>query len=250
MLMFRNLKSIPLIPESGTSEAFLYAVATENQLKRSNDSLLVFSVIYLALNVFLIRSAGAVGLIVANSSSILLNFGFFLLSSLYFGLITANISFPSWNCWQQATPVNTGMFCSISNLVVCILNFNEDMILRIIYSAVFIKHYFECYFEYLRYRLGLLVHLSTGFCLIFLSQLLAIRLDCSVVFWHNHSRFGEIISGSLELLAIISHSSLCWINLLLYIICCYQSSFVFCTNSYRRESAFINKIVRFRDHVD
>ncbi|KAG5538297.1 hypothetical protein RHGRI_019032 [Rhododendron griersonianum] len=79
---------------NGTSEAFLHAVATENQLKRSNDSLLVFSVIYLALNVFLIRSAGAVGLIVANS-------------------------------------------------LICILNFNEDMILRIIYSAVFIKHYFE-----------------------------------------------------------------------------------------------------------
>ncbi|KAG5538300.1 hypothetical protein RHGRI_019032 [Rhododendron griersonianum] len=56
---------------NGTSEAFLHAVATENQLKRSNDSLLVFSVIYLALNVFLIRSAGAVGLIVANSLMLL-----------------------------------------------------------------------------------------------------------------------------------------------------------------------------------
>ena len=56
---------------SGTSEAFLHAVATENQLKRSNDSLLVFSVIYIVLNVLLIRSAGAVGLILANSLSIL-----------------------------------------------------------------------------------------------------------------------------------------------------------------------------------
>ncbi|XP_059634206.1 uncharacterized protein LOC132276673 isoform X2 [Cornus florida] len=52
---------------NGTSEAFLHAVATENQLKRSNDSLLVFSLIYIVLNVLLIRSAGAVGLIVANS---------------------------------------------------------------------------------------------------------------------------------------------------------------------------------------
>ncbi|XP_057794953.1 uncharacterized protein LOC131011171 isoform X2 [Salvia miltiorrhiza] len=42
-------------------------VATENQLKRSNDSLLVFSLIYLVLNVSLIRSAGAIGLILANS---------------------------------------------------------------------------------------------------------------------------------------------------------------------------------------
>lgn len=55
----------------GTSEAFLHAVATENQLKRSNDSLLVFSVIYVVLNVLLIRTTGAIGLIVANSLSIL-----------------------------------------------------------------------------------------------------------------------------------------------------------------------------------
>ncbi|XP_012853141.1 PREDICTED: protein RFT1 homolog [Erythranthe guttata] len=56
---------------NGTSEAFMHAVATENQLKRSNDSLLVFSLIYLVLNVLLIRSAGAIGLILANSLSIL-----------------------------------------------------------------------------------------------------------------------------------------------------------------------------------
>lgn len=56
---------------SGTSEAFLHAVADENQIKRSNDSLFVFSLIYLVMNVTLIRSAGAVGLIVANSLSIL-----------------------------------------------------------------------------------------------------------------------------------------------------------------------------------
>ncbi|KAG5538299.1 hypothetical protein RHGRI_019032 [Rhododendron griersonianum] len=98
---------------NGTSEAFLHAVATENQLKRSNDSLLVFSVIYLALNVFLIRSAGAVGLIVANSLSILFNFGFFLLSSLYFGLITANISYPSWNCWSFCSLLNASSTLSI-----------------------------------------------------------------------------------------------------------------------------------------
>ena len=56
---------------SGTSEAFLHAVATENQLKRSNDSLLIFSLVYIVLNVLLIRSAGAIGLILANSLSIL-----------------------------------------------------------------------------------------------------------------------------------------------------------------------------------
>ncbi|KAL8048642.1 hypothetical protein ABFX02_07G080100 [Erythranthe guttata] len=56
-----------VLPMNGTSEAFMHAVATENQLKRSNDSLLVFSLIYLVLNVLLIRSAGAIGLILANS---------------------------------------------------------------------------------------------------------------------------------------------------------------------------------------
>uniref|UniRef100_A0A1J3D0X8 Protein RFT1 homolog n=1 Tax=Noccaea caerulescens TaxID=107243 RepID=A0A1J3D0X8_NOCCA len=52
---------------NGTSEAFLHAVGTENQLKRSNDMLLVFSSIYITLNILLIRSAGAIGLILANS---------------------------------------------------------------------------------------------------------------------------------------------------------------------------------------
>ena len=55
----------------GTTEAFLHAVADETQLKKSNNSLLVFSAIYVVLNVLLIRSAGAVGLITANSISIL-----------------------------------------------------------------------------------------------------------------------------------------------------------------------------------
>lgn len=52
---------------NGTSEAFMHAVATENQLKRSNDSLLVFSLISVVLNVLLIKLYGSVGLIVANS---------------------------------------------------------------------------------------------------------------------------------------------------------------------------------------
>ncbi|GAV92844.1 Rft-1 domain-containing protein, partial [Cephalotus follicularis] len=42
---------IILLAMNGTSEAFLHAVATENQLKRSNDSLLAFSIIYVVLNV-------------------------------------------------------------------------------------------------------------------------------------------------------------------------------------------------------
>ncbi|KAL6639275.1 hypothetical protein ACP70R_023005 [Stipagrostis hirtigluma subsp. patula] len=52
---------------NGTSEAFLHAVANENQLKQSNDMLLLFSMIYIILNIVLIKSAGAVGLLAANS---------------------------------------------------------------------------------------------------------------------------------------------------------------------------------------
>ncbi|XP_041004418.1 protein RFT1 homolog isoform X1 [Juglans microcarpa x Juglans regia] len=63
---------IIVLAMNGTSEAFLHAVATENELKRSNDSLLVFSFIYIVLNVLLIRSAGAIGLILANSFNMIL----------------------------------------------------------------------------------------------------------------------------------------------------------------------------------
>ncbi|KAH0895511.1 hypothetical protein HID58_045079 [Brassica napus] len=62
---------IIVLAMNGTSEAFLHAIGTEDQLKRSNDMLLVFSLIYITLNILLIRSAGAIGLILANSLSIL-----------------------------------------------------------------------------------------------------------------------------------------------------------------------------------
>ncbi|CAF2357082.1 BnaA10g30240D [Brassica napus] len=58
---------IIVLAMNGTSEAFLHAVGTEDQLKRSNDMLLVFSLVYIVLNILLIRSAGAIGLILANS---------------------------------------------------------------------------------------------------------------------------------------------------------------------------------------
>ncbi|KAG2242223.1 hypothetical protein Bca52824_095936 [Brassica carinata] len=58
---------IIVLAMNGTSEAFLHAIGTEDQLKRSNDMLLVFSLIYITLNILLIRSAGAIGLILANS---------------------------------------------------------------------------------------------------------------------------------------------------------------------------------------
>ncbi|KAG7601525.1 hypothetical protein AtNW77_Chr5g0091141 [Arabidopsis thaliana] len=58
---------IIVLAMNGTSEAFLHAVGTKNELERSNDMLLIFSLIYVALNILLIRSAGAIGLIMANS---------------------------------------------------------------------------------------------------------------------------------------------------------------------------------------
>ncbi|KAE9465003.1 hypothetical protein C3L33_03079, partial [Rhododendron williamsianum] len=156
---------------NGTSEAFLHAVATENQLKRSNDSLLVFSVIYLALNVFLIQSAGAVGLIFAQF---------------------------------------------------CILNSNEDMILRIIYSAVFIKHYFEDSASF-----SFRSCLPSGWAVLLFSGITTL---VSEKLFLDHQNF--------------------WPSFLLHLsvgLTC------FCISSvviYRRERAFINKVVRFRDHVD
>ncbi|KAL1196797.1 hypothetical protein V5N11_024612 [Cardamine amara subsp. amara] len=63
---------IIVLAMNGTSEAFLHAVGTESELKRSNDMLLVFSLIYITLNILLIRSFGALGLIMANSSNMIL----------------------------------------------------------------------------------------------------------------------------------------------------------------------------------
>lgn len=60
--------------ESGTVEAFMYSVATEEQLQRANVLSFIFSMIYLGQNTLLRQSAGAVGLVVANSLSILSDF--------------------------------------------------------------------------------------------------------------------------------------------------------------------------------
>ncbi|PSS33187.1 hypothetical protein CEY00_Acc03573 [Actinidia chinensis var. chinensis] len=81
---------------NGTSEAFLHAVATENQLKHSNDSLLVFSLIYLVLNVLLIRSAGAVGLILANSLNMILRIIYSAVFIKHYSKDTASFSFRSF----------------------------------------------------------------------------------------------------------------------------------------------------------
>ncbi|KAL7253784.1 hypothetical protein ACSBR1_008180 [Camellia fascicularis] len=156
------LKLVLLI---GTSEAFLHAVATENQIKRSNDSLLVFSLIYLVMNVVLIRSAGAVGLIVANSL---------------------------------------------------------NMILRIIYSAVFIKHYFKDSASF-----SFRSCLPSGWMVLLFSSITTV---ISEKIFLDRQNF--------------------WPTFLIHFsvgLTCFCISFLVI---YRRERPFINKIIRFRDHAD
>ncbi|XVF08476.1 hypothetical protein REPUB_Repub07fG0006600 [Reevesia pubescens] len=156
---------IIVLAMNGTSEAFLHAVANENQLKRSNDSLLVFSLIYVALNVLLIRSAGAVGLILAN----------FL-----------------------------------------------NMILRIIYSAVFIRHFFQESSSFSFYSC-----LPSGWTILLLSGVAT--LISEKVFLDRENFWPSFLV----------HFS---IGFTFFCI----SAFVI----YRRERPFINKIIRFRDHLD
>ncbi|KAL2650675.1 hypothetical protein R1flu_018803 [Riccia fluitans] len=52
---------------NGTTEAFLHAVVTKSQLFWSNVWLSLFSFIYMVFSVILIRTAGSIGLILANS---------------------------------------------------------------------------------------------------------------------------------------------------------------------------------------
>ncbi|KAK3033264.1 hypothetical protein RJ639_033144 [Escallonia herrerae] len=154
-----------LLAMNGTSEAFLHAVATENQLKRSNDSLLIFSIIYLVLNVLLIRSAGAVGLIFANSLSILL-------------------------------------FCSD--------------------NTIFIKHYFQDSSSF-----SFRSCLPSGWTVLLISGLATL---VSEKIFLDRDNFWPTFS----------------LHFSIGLTCFCIASFVI----YRRERSFINKVIRFRDHVD
>ncbi|KAL4347048.1 hypothetical protein GQ457_17G019160 [Hibiscus cannabinus] len=157
---------IIVLAMNGTSEAFLHAVATENQLKRTNYSLIAFSLIYLALNALLIWSAGAVvGLILANSL---------------------------------------------------------NMVFRIIYSAIFIKHVFQESSSFSFYSC-----LPSGWTILLLSGVAA------------------LISERVFLDRENFWSSFCVHFCIGFTFFCI-SAFVI----YRHERPFINKIIRFRDHSD
>ncbi|KAI3862033.1 hypothetical protein MKW92_016337 [Papaver armeniacum] len=157
---------IIVLAMNGTSEAFLHAVASEDQLKRSNNSLVIFSGVYLVLNVSLIRSAGAVGLILANSL---------------------------------------------------------NMILRISYSAIFIKRYFQdCSSEF-----RFLQCLPSGWIVLLLSSF--VTQISERTFLDKENFWSTML-----------------IHLSVGVACFCISSFVI----YRQERAFINKIIRFGDHTD
>ncbi|XP_027110524.1 uncharacterized protein [Coffea arabica] len=150
---------------NGTSEAFLHAVATENSLRRWNDFLLFFSLIYLVLNVCLIQSIGAVGLIIANSL---------------------------------------------------------NMIFRIIYSAIFIKNYFQGSLSFSFWSC-----LPSGWSLLVFSCVVTLISETLFLdrdnFWATFCVHFSIGFACLIIAAIVI---------------------------YRGERPFINKIVRFREHAD
>ncbi|KAM0934289.1 hypothetical protein DsansV1_C32g0222461 [Dioscorea sansibarensis] len=148
---------------NGTSEAFLHAVANESQLKRSNFYLLMFSVVYVGLNVVLIKVAGAVGLIAANSL---------------------------------------------------------NMIIRIIYSAFFIKNYFQASFSFQRC-------LPSGWIVLIFSG--AITLFSEAMFL-DRSNFWQTML----------------LHLAVGVVCFAISAAVI----YHREKHFIMNIIRTHKHVD
>ncbi|XP_014493945.1 protein RFT1 homolog [Vigna radiata var. radiata] len=150
---------------NGTSEAFMHAVATESQLKRSNDSLLIFSLIYIILNVLLIRLAGAVGLIMANSL---------------------------------------------------------NMTLRILYSAIFIKKYFQGSSSFSFYEC-----LPSGWIILLLSGIITLISENVFLdrdnFWPSFMVHFSVGLGCF----------------------CVSSYVIYC-----REKTFIRRLIRFNDHVD
>ncbi|GLJ49593.1 hypothetical protein SUGI_1052110 [Cryptomeria japonica] len=81
---------------NGTTEAFLHAVGTNRQLLWSNVSLVLFSVIYVCLNIILVQRAGAVGLILANFINMLLRITYSLVFIKIFFKDTSSFSMLQW----------------------------------------------------------------------------------------------------------------------------------------------------------
>ncbi|RDY00293.1 Protein RFT1-like protein, partial [Mucuna pruriens] len=184
---------------NGTSEAFMHAVATESQLKRSNDSLLIFSLIYIVLNVLLIKVAGAIGLIMANSLSIL---------SISYTQPLISI-FSLHHLWKRKSSL-------------WLLDSTKDMTLRILYTAIFIKNYFQGSSSF-----SFCGCLPSGWIILLLSGVIT------------------LISESVFLVRDNFWPSF-MIHLSVGLGCFCVSSYVI----YCREKPFIRRIIRFNDHLD
>lgn len=104
----------------------------------------------------------------------------------------------------------------------------EDFILYGIHKALFPGMAFicECCLFWFLFWPWNNFFLSTGFFFIFLFQLLAFRMDSSVVFKRNYSHFWEDIFGSWKFLANICNSFFYWVGLLLCVIFCHVSFFL------------------------
>ncbi|KAB5573752.1 hypothetical protein DKX38_000946 [Salix brachista] len=228
-----------LLAMNGTSEAFLHAVATESQLKRSNDLLLVFSLIYVVMNLLLIKSAGAVGLILANSLSILFMLQAFLLSIsspcthvCHHVHVTHIVHGHETEFWKHGCFLETRLLTIVLMRKVkrenlfdrCSIAFiaTKDMILRILYSAVFIKHYFQDSSAF-----SFASCLPSGWTVLLFSGVITL---ISEKLFLDHENFWP---------TFLIHFSI-------GVTCFCISSFVI----YRRERPFINKIIRFRDHME
>uniref|UniRef100_A0A0D6R219 Protein RFT1 homolog n=1 Tax=Araucaria cunninghamii TaxID=56994 RepID=A0A0D6R219_ARACU len=81
---------------NGTTEAFLHAVGTNKQLLWSNASLVIFSVIYVCLNILFVQHAGAVGLILANSINMMLRITYSILFICFFFKDTSSFHILDW----------------------------------------------------------------------------------------------------------------------------------------------------------
>lgn len=74
----------------------MHAVGNNRQLLWSNASLVVFSIIYVCLNVILVKSAGAVGLILANSINMMLRITYSMIFIIIFFKDSPSFSIRHW----------------------------------------------------------------------------------------------------------------------------------------------------------
>ncbi|KAL6195234.1 hypothetical protein ACLB2K_030854 [Fragaria x ananassa] len=169
---------IIVLAMNGTSEAFVHAVAKKNQLLWSNLPSVLITIIYVVLNILLVNSAGAVGLILANSL---------------------------------------------------------NMILRIIYSGAFIKHYFQDSSSFSFYKClpeGWKVLLFSGITTIISERIFLDRKN----FWATF-----VVHFTIGVACFCTSA---------FVIYRHERSLINRIIPINKIFPSINRIVRFRDHSD